>query len=107
MLWMRVWSPGWGTTGWSIAMADGLLPLFVAVGEDLRDVVPALLHAHQTEAEIRDHVPDQVVRLVALGREQQHVAGARQAAAVVGVHPARVELVAHRAGAVRVLVGVG
>src|SRR3712207_5929824 len=96
MLWMRVWSPGAGVDApveCSTAMADRLLPLLVPVAgrEDLGDVVPALLHAHQAQSEIGDHVPDQVVRLLALRGEQQDVAGARQAAAVLDAHPARVQ----------------
>src|SRR5690242_5867236 len=116
MSWMRVWSPAGevrGCTGCSTAMADGLLPLVVAAvfgaaGEHLGDVVPALLHADQAEAEVGDDVPYQVVRLLALGGQQQDVSGAGQSGALVlGLHPARVELVADRAGAVGVRVAVG
>src|SRR3954465_13825536 len=108
MLWMRGWSPGAAAAGCSTAMADRLLPLLFLAREDLRDVVPALLHAHQAEAEIGDDVAYEVVRLLALGREQQDVPGTRQAAPAAGTAPpARVQRFAHRARAVRVLVGVG
>src|SRR5436190_23780362 len=108
MLWMRVWSPEGAVTGCSTAMADGLLPLCVAVLEDLGDVMPALLHAQQAEAEVRDDVAHEVVRVLALRGEQQDVSSARQAvAAVDNVHPARVQRLTHRARAVRVLVAVG
>src|ERR1051325_1000736 len=112
MLWMRVWSPAGTAAGCSTAMADRLLPLLffarALAGEDFRDVVPALLHAHQAEAQVGDDVPDDVGGLLALGGQQQDVAGARQTAlGVEDLHPARVERLTHRAGAVRVLVGVG
>src|SRR3954452_15551578 len=102
MLWMRVWSPEGAVTGFSTAMAAGLLPLLVLVREDFRDVVPALLHAHQARTEVGDDVPDEVVGLLALCGQQQDAAGARQTAlGVEDLHPARVEHLAHRAGAVR------
>src|SRR5687768_10669785 len=103
MLWMRVWSPEGVVTGCSTAMADGLLPLLVTVVEDLGDVVPALFHAHQAEAQVGDHVPYDVVGFLAPCRQQQDVARAGQAAVgVEDVDPARVERLTDRAGAVRV-----
>src|SRR3954471_22331943 len=129
MLWIRVWSPGvpaGAGTGWSTAMDGRLLPLLCPVvvavvavvgilaglvalaREDLRDVVPALFHAHQAEAEVRDDVAHEVVRLLSLRGEQQDVPRARQASgAVENLHLARVQRLAHRARAVRMLVAVG